>query len=58
MMREDKIIVYPFKEVIVLDYQAVQETNEHAQAEIKGRIPFDKKNEYIAMGRKIGRAHV
>ncbi|XBX07638.1 hypothetical protein QMP26_05595 [Enterocloster clostridioformis] len=54
MMREEKIIVYPFEEVIVLDYQAIQEINEHAQVEIKGRIPFDKKNEYIAMGRKNG----
>ncbi len=52
-MREDRIVVYPFEDLQVLDYHALQQVNEHAKAEIKGRIPFDKRVEYVNIGREL-----
>lgn len=47
-MREEKIIVRPFEDLRVLDYQGIKQINEHAQVEIKGEIPLGKKAEYAA----------
>jgi len=51
-MREERIIVRPFEELMVLDYHSVQQINEHARAEIRGIIPFDRREAYVNAGRK------
>lgn len=51
-MREDRIVVRPFEDLQVMDYQAVQQINEHARAEIRGMIPYDRRDAYVDEGRK------
>ena len=51
-MREERIIVRQFEDLQVLDYQSIQQVNEHARAEIKGMIPFDRRDAYVNAGRK------
>lgn len=41
-MREDYIIVHPFEEMRVEEYQGVQQLNEHAVVSLAGYIPFGK----------------
>ena len=50
-MREERLIVRPFEELQILDFQSIQVINEHAKAKVKGRIPFEKRKDYIDMGR-------
>ena len=49
-MREERLIVRPFEELQILDFQSIQVINEHAKAKVKGRIPFEKRKDYIDMG--------
>ena len=51
-MREERIIVHPFKELKIEEYQGVEEVNEHARVYLAGLIPFKKKEEYIKMGKE------
>lgn len=46
-MREERIIVKPFVELKVEEYESVQEVNEHVSVRLKGQIPYDKKEEYM-----------
>lgn len=46
-MREEKIIVKPFVELKVEEYEGLQEINEHASVRLKGQIPYGKKDEYM-----------
>ena len=50
-MREERLIVRPFEELQILDFQSIQVINEHAKAKVKGRIPFEKRKDYIDRGR-------
>ncbi len=52
-MKEERLIVRPFEELRILEYASVQQTNEHAQARVKGWIPFGKKEDYIRAGEKL-----
>lgn len=51
-MREEQLVVRPFEDLQVLDYKSIQQINEHAHAEIRGMVPFDKKEAYMNAGRK------
>lgn len=51
-MREERLFIRPFNDLKVLYYRSTQEVNEHARAEVKGIIPFSKKDEYMNAGRK------
>lgn len=51
-MREDYIIVHPFEEMKVEEYQGVQQINEHAAVRLAGYIPFGRKEEYMQVARK------
>lgn len=51
-MREEKLVVQPFTDLKVLDYKSVQQVNEHAKAELRGIIPFDRKDAYMDAGRR------
>lgn len=48
-MREQIIKLKPFNELRVEDYQGIKQVNEHAFAEIKGMIPFEKMEEYCSL---------
>ncbi len=52
-MKEERLIVRPFKELKILEYASIQQTNEHAQARVRGWIPFEKKEDYIRAGEKL-----
>ena len=51
-MRAERIIVRPFDELKVEQYYGLKQVNEHAYAEFKGQIPFEKKEEYFSLGSK------
>lgn len=51
-MREDYIVVHPFEEMKVEEYQGVQQLNEHAAVNLAGYIPFRKKEEYLQAARE------
>lgn len=51
-MREERLVVRPFEDLHVLDYKSIQQINEHAYAELRGMIPFEKRKEYVDAGRK------
>lgn len=51
-MREERIIVNPFEELVVQEYESVQEMNEHASVRLRGQIPYNKKDEYMQMCRQ------
>lgn len=51
-MREEQIIIRPFEEFKVIDYHGFMQVNEHAQAELKGQIPFENMKEYIQLGKQ------
>lgn len=51
-MREDYIIVHPFEEMKVEEYQGRQQLNEHAAVSLSGYIPFGKKEEYLQAARQ------
>lgn len=51
-MREERMIIRPFENFTILDYKSIQIVNEHARAEITGRIPFERKEDYVKAGKK------
>lgn len=51
-MRTIKIQIKPFEMISILNYDEVQEMNEHGLAKISGLIPFEKKDEYIKTAMK------
>ncbi|WP_312500785.1 contractile injection system protein, VgrG/Pvc8 family [Lacrimispora sp.] len=51
-MREEKLIIRPFEDIQILDYKSIQKVNEHALAEVRGRIPFNRKEDYMKIGRR------
>lgn len=53
-MREERIVVNPFVELEVEEYESVQEINEHVSVRLKGQIPYDKKDEYMQICRQSG----
>lgn len=46
-MREERLIVRPFVELKIEEYESIQEINEHTSVRLKGQIPYGKKNEYM-----------
>ena len=50
-MREEKLVIRPFEDLQILEYESIQKVNEHAQAELRGRIPFDRKEDYMKAGK-------
>ena len=57
-MREERLIVRPFEDLRILDYKSTQVVNEHARAEVRGRIPFERREDYIKVGKRQTWAHV
>lgn len=51
-MREERIIIRPFDKLKLIEYHGVMQVNEHAQAEIKGQIPFEIMKEYMQLGKQ------
>jgi len=51
-MREERLIVRPFEDLGILDYKSTQIVNEHAKAEIRGRIPFERREDYVKAGKR------
>ena len=39
-MREERLVIRPFEEIRIINYESVQEANEHARAKVTGWIPF------------------
>lgn len=50
-MKEERLFVRPFEDFQVLDYKSIQQINEHARAEVKGRVPYSRKEDYIVAGK-------
>ncbi|MDE7477111.1 MAG: hypothetical protein K2M91_04025 [Lachnospiraceae bacterium] len=51
-MREERIMVRPFEELRVEDYEGLKQVNEHGYVKLTGMIPFEKKEEYLGLGRE------
>lgn len=51
-MREKRLVIYPFEDMQIHDYKAIQEANDHARAEVSGYIPFGRREDYIEAGKK------
>ncbi|MDR1550302.1 MAG: phage late control D family protein [Hungatella sp.] len=51
-MREERLIVRPFEDLEILDYRSGQQVNDHAQVHMKGRIPIDRKEDYMKLGKR------
>ena len=51
-MREERLIVRPFEDIRILDYKSIQVVNEHARAEVRGRVPFERREDYIKVGKR------
>ena len=51
-MRTIKLQIEPFKMISILEYNEIQEMNEHGRAKICGLIQYDKKEEYIRTAMK------
>lgn len=51
-MREERIIVYPMTYLEVLSYEGLVQVNEHGCVKFKGQIPFEKKQECLAAGKR------
>lgn len=51
-MREQRIQINPFEVLSVLDYDAVQEPNEHGRATITALIRSDKEQQYLSMAKQ------
>lgn len=49
-MREERLMIRPFEDLQILEYEQLQQVNEHARAKLKGRIPFGRKEDYIKVG--------
>ena len=50
-MREERMFVRPFEELQVMEYRSLMQVNEHAQAEIRGQIPFQRMKDYVEEGK-------
>ncbi len=46
------MIVRPFEDIMILDYKSIQVVNEHAGAEVRGLIPFERREDYIKVGKR------
>lgn len=51
-MREERLVIRPFEEIRIINYESVQEANEHARAKVTGWIPFKNRDDYIKAGRR------
>ncbi len=51
-MREERLIMRPFEDLEILDYKSIQEVNEHARAVVSGRIPFQRRWDYMQVGKR------
>lgn len=51
-MREERMFVRPFEELQVMEYRSLMQVNEHAQAEIRGQIPFQRMKDYVEEGKE------
>ena len=51
-MREERIIIRPFEELQVEHYEGLKQVNEHGYVKVTGTIPFDRKEEYLGLGRQ------
>jgi len=51
-MREERIIVRPFEELRVEDYEGLKQVNEHGYARLTGLIPYEKREAYLGLGRE------
>ena len=50
-MREERIVIHPFEALKIEEYQGFEQINEHAYTKVAGQVPFDKKEEYMQLGR-------
>ena len=57
-MREESIVIYPFEEVKITKYQGMYQVNEHAYVRLSGEIPFNRKDEYMELGRTQQRVKI
>ena len=46
------MFVRPFEELQVMEYRSLMQVNEHAQAEIRGQIPFQRMKDYVEEGKE------
>lgn len=51
-MREERIVIRPFEELQVEHYEGLKQVNEHGYVKVTGTIPFDRKEEYLGLGRQ------
>ncbi|MDE6365480.1 MAG: phage baseplate assembly protein V [Lachnospiraceae bacterium] len=51
-MREEKITIRPFEELQVEHYEGLKQVNVHGYVKVTGTIPFDRKEEYLGLGRE------
>ena len=51
-MREEKIVIHPMEYLEILSYEGVKQVNDHAWVKFRGQIPFEKKQECMALGRR------
>jgi len=51
-MREEKIIIYPMTYIELLSYEGLVQVNEHGYVKLKGQMPFEKKQECLAAGKR------
>ncbi|GLC81714.1 phage baseplate assembly protein V [Lacrimispora brassicae] len=51
-MREERIVIHPMEYLEILSYEGVKQVNDHAWVRFSGQIPFEKKQECMALGRK------
>jgi len=51
-MREEKIVIHPMEYLKILSYEGVKQVNEHAWVKFRGQIPFEKRQEYMALGKR------
>jgi len=51
-MREERIVIHPMEYLEILSYEGEKQVNDHAWVRFSGQIPFEKKQECMALGRK------
>ncbi|MDF2888557.1 MAG: hypothetical protein K0R23_2942 [Lacrimispora sp.] len=51
-MREERLIVRPLEDMEILDYHSNQLINDHAHVQMRGRIPMDRKEDYMKLGKR------
>ena len=50
-MMPERIVVHPFEDLRVEDYTGLKQAGEHAYAKLGGMIPWEKREEYMELGR-------